>query len=610
MMALDTKDDEAGRHAERCLGHRRRRAVQWFAAAAVIAVLGATMTIGLAVANAETETGDVPGGSPVDASDPGRPAAPDMSTAGLAPGAGGPGAKADRVGRVDTAPMSTVSAQMNTTATARTGTGKQTAKDRAEPDNELDDGSNTHTESDDVTDTRGIEPSDKKVTEPVGRVEAAEPADPADASAARVVVAPATFAVAEVGDVEPVYSLRRAVATAARPASFAAPLAAAAPFPTPSAPLASRAADPITALIYGALRFLGVTPFVAPGPTALPPPPLMEGLWFGLRQLRPSFFNVPSTVGNSPATVPDYTVIATVPVTQPGQTGGLAVSSAQDRVYVTDHFFGNVSFLDTTTNAVAGTFFVGDNAAAVAVSPSGDRLYVTHDQDGTVSVIDTASDNVVATIQVGGLPLALAVSPNGGRVYVTNQSDGTVSVIDTTNNTVADTIHLGGGPDAVAVSPNGDWVYVADGGGDTVWVVKTATNTVAASVKVGNAPAGVAVSPHGDRVYVTNGLGDTVSVIDTATNTVAETITVGNGPAGVAVSPDGRWVYITKPFAGHVLVIDAATNTVVATVTVGAGPQTVAVNRTGDRIYVEDHFAGTVSVLAVAHGALAGLLAA
>ena len=443
----------------------------------MIAGLGAAMAAGLPVAHAETNTGDGSDGSAASTSDPGGPAAPGVSPRGGPAVSGGPGASADGVGRVDTAPVSTVSAQGQTTTTADKGTRG------SEPDGaDTEPAENTN---------NGIEPAGTdKLTEPAEQAEPAEPAEPAGAAAARATGAP-TPAVTEPGDVEPAAG-RRSAATAAAlpaaalpasaatllastagPASAAGPAAAAAlpaaapaPSATPVAPPTPPAPDPITALVYGVLRILGVPPFATPDPTAPPPPPLVQGLWFGLRQLQQSFFNVLPTarptvstsdpvtgvvtgslnaydfdgdtlrfiitdppekgtvvvdaagrftytptdlaavdstdsftvtitdppgnvngpldlvglaaptsttvavkpvIGGTPVT--HYTVIATIPVAQPGQTGGLAVAPAGDRVYVTDHFFGNVSVIDTATNTVTATFFVGDNADAVAVEP-------------------------------------------------------------------------------------------------------------------------------------------------------------------------------------------------------------------------------------------------
>ncbi len=80
--------------------------------------------------------------------------------------------------------------------------------------------------------------------------------------------------------------------------------------------------------------------------------------------------------------------------------------------------------------------------------------YITNSVSNTVSVIDTSSNTVVATVFVGIYPWGVAVNPSGTRVYVANE-DGTVSVIDTSSNTVVATIDVGTYSKGVAVNPSG-----------------------------------------------------------------------------------------------------------------------------------------------------------
>jgi YVTN family beta-propeller protein len=86
------------------------------------------------------------------------------------------------------------------------------------------------------------------------------------------------------------------------------------------------------------------------------------------------------------------------------------------------------------------------------------------DIHGDVSVIDTSSNAVVATVPVGSAPYGVAVNPAGTRVYVTNEFSETVSVIDTSTNTVVAIAVVGQYPEGVAVTPDGTRVYVANYG--------------------------------------------------------------------------------------------------------------------------------------------------
>jgi YVTN family beta-propeller protein len=269
------------------------------------------------------------------------------------------------------------------------------------------------------------------------------------------------------------------------------------------------------------------------------------------------------------------------------------------QAYITNLNDGTVSVIDTATNTVTATVFVGTFPNGVAVTPDGAHVYVANIFGNSVSVIDTASNTVTATVLVGPHPFGVAVSPDGAHVYVGNQGDGTVSVITTASNTVTATVHVGVGPTGLAVTPDGARVYVANEGSGTVSVIETAGNTVFATVTVGGGPVGVAVTPDGARVYVGNFLGSTVSVIATASNTVT-TVPVGQSPEGVAVTPDGTRVYVANFNGNSVSVIATASNTVAATVTVGVNPAGVAVTPDGAHVYVANQNSNNVAVIATA----------
>jgi YVTN family beta-propeller protein len=130
------------------------------------------------------------------------------------------------------------------------------------------------------------------------------------------------------------------------------------------------------------------------------------------------------------------------------------------------------------------------------VTPDGKYVYVTDVGSGNVSVIDTASNAVAATIRVGGGPVGIAVTPDGKYVYVAN---GSVSVISTSNNTVIATVQAGYYPYGIAVTPDGKYVYVttccAFSTTNRVSVIETAHNTVIATIPVGVQPFGVGIIP-------------------------------------------------------------------------------------------------------------------
>lgn len=126
---------------------------------------------------------------------------------------------------------------------------------------------------------------------------------------------------------------------------------------------------------------------------------------------RGGFSVVDVASGSDPATVPQgYTLF-----------GGLALSPAGDRIYVSDRVAGTVSVLDGTSYAVLASIAVGSEPTHVAMSPDGARVVVSNAAAGTASIVDAAANAVVATVSVGGRPGALAFVPAAARPAVKEQ---------------------------------------------------------------------------------------------------------------------------------------------------------------------------------------------
>lgn len=198
---------------------------------------------------------------------------------------------------------------------------------------------------------------------------------------------------------------------------------------------------------------------------------------------------------------------------------GPAGSPSAGKLYVTMYGAagdGNtVSVIDTTTNQVTtvSVAAAGAGPQGVAISPDGTRLWVGTAGSGNVSVVNTATNAVVKTIPVSGAS-GMAFSPDGHFAYVANFTANTVSVINTANYTTTATIGVGASPSFVAVSPDGSVAYVTNQQDNTVSVINTASKTVIKTITlVGSAPAGIAVSPDGTHLYVANVFGAAITVI-------------------------------------------------------------------------------------------------
>jgi YVTN family beta-propeller protein/VCBS repeat-containing protein len=209
------------------------------------------------------------------------------------------------------------------------------------------------------------------------------------------------------------------------------------------------------------------------------------------------------------------TVIATV-ITNGGQSYGIATtpgSAGVQRLYVSNTGNNTVSVItaNTATNSytLTGTVTgVGATPAGVAVSSDGSRAYVANWNSGNVSVINTATNAVIRTIAVGANPFGVAVSADGTRVYVSNYGSNTVSVLNPTASTALVTsIAVGTNPFGLAISQDGSLLYAANGP-DTVSIISAKSNAVVQSVTIDTAPESqwhqIGLSPDGGQVYVSD----------------------------------------------------------------------------------------------------------
>lgn len=121
---------------------------------------------------------------------------------------------------------------------------------------------------------------------------------------------------------------------------------------------------------------------------------------------------------------------------------------------------------------------VGTDPRDVAVTPDGKKVYVTNHFDGTVSVIDTSTYTVTKTIPVDHLPWGVDVSSDGEVIVVANwggkgkvandDEKGTLSIMSTQTDQVIQTIDIPstdvGGPWGVNSHPDQEWFAITNDG--------------------------------------------------------------------------------------------------------------------------------------------------
>ncbi len=195
-----------------------------------------------------------------------------------------------------------------------------------------------------------------------------------------------------------------------------------------------------------------------------------------------------------------------------------------------------VAVIDVATMAEVRRIPTAFGPSMIIFSPDGKYAFVDHSFTAEVHVIDTRTFQTVARIPVVS-PFSpnLVATPDGKEVWITHKDVGKVTRIDARSFAVLEVLDTGKGTNHVnAVSTAaGDFIYVTVGGSDEVKVIKRGFGTpsrIVAMTKVGATPHGLWPSPDNSRVYVGLEDGDGIQVLDTATNRVITTIKGGQAP--------------------------------------------------------------------------------
>jgi YVTN family beta-propeller protein len=335
------------------------------------------------------------------------------------------------------------------------------------------------------------------------------------------------------------------------------------------------------------------------------------------------------------------TMLATGSAAWAGQApGALSASdipiSHHDRVYAAEQFSNTVSVTDPVDNKLLGVIRLGDPQPGnfsplykgqvlvhgMGFSPDHKTLAVVSIGSNSVTFIDTATNAVKHTTYIGRSPHEAFFTPDGKEVWVTVRGENYISVIDPKSFAEKTRITTPNGPGMQIFSPDGKYGYICSSFNPETDVVDVAEHKIIAKVKQ-ESPfcPNIAATPDGNQVwftlkdvgrtqvfnakppfnaiktidtgpitnhvnfahtakgtfaYVTIGGLNEVKVFRTDDFSQVATIPVGSLPHGVWPSGNGTRIYVGLENADALAVIDTATNSVVANVPIGQAPQAIA----------------------------------
>src|ERR1700758_4189431 len=307
--------------------------------------------------------------------------------------------------------------------------------------------------------------------------------------------------------------------------------------------------------------------------------------------------------------------------------------SHRDRVYSAEQYSNTVSVTDPADNRLLGSIHLGNITPSslsplykgqllvhgMGFSPDKRTLDVVNIGSNSVAFIDTATNAVKHTTYVGRSPHEAFFTQDGKEVWVTVRGENYVSVLDGATYAEKDRIIVPGGPGMQIFSPDGKYGYVCSSFNPETVVITvddhkivgkvpqaspfcpniaatpdskqvwfTLKDTGKTQVFNGQPPfellktldtgpitnhVNIVRNANGMFAYVTIGALNEVKVFRTDNFEQVATIPVGKLPHGIWPSGDGTRVYVGLENEDQMTAIDTLTNKVIATSPIGQAPQ-------------------------------------
>jgi YVTN family beta-propeller protein len=258
---------------------------------------------------------------------------------------------------------------------------------------------------------------------------------------------------------------------------------------------------------------------------------------------------------------------------------GMGFSPDHKTIAVVSIGSNSVTFIDTATNAVKHTTYVGRSPHEAFFTPDGKEVWVTVRGEDYVAVLDGQSFEEKSRIKVPAGPGMQIFSPDGKYGYVCSSFNPDTVVVSVADHQIVGHVRQDSPfcPN-IAATPDGKqvWLTLKDIGRTMVFNAQPPFN-VLKSFDTGPITNHVnfARNANGTFAYVTIGGLNEVKVFRTDDFSLAATIPVGKLPHGVWPSGDGSRIYVGLENADGMTAIDTMTNKVIATSPVGQAPQAI-----------------------------------
>jgi YVTN family beta-propeller protein len=278
--------------------------------------------------------------------------------------------------------------------------------------------------------------------------------------------------------------------------------------------------------------------------------------------------------------------------------------SGKDRVYAAEQFSNTVSVIDPSTNTNLGVIRLGDPQPmnlsplykgqvlvhGLGFSPDRKTLAIVSIASNSVTFVDTATNRVKRTTYVGRSPHEAFFSPDGSEVWVTVRGEDYVAVLDGATYDEKSRIKVPNGPGMTIFSPDGRYGYVCSSFTPETVAVSTATHEIVGRVaQVSPFCPNIAATPDGEQVWLTlKDVGKTMVFAAKPPFQVLRVLDTGpiTNHVNFVHTPRGQFAYVTVGGLNQVKTFRTTDFEQVATIAVGALPHGIWPSGDGSRVYV------------------------
>jgi YVTN family beta-propeller protein len=249
--------------------------------------------------------------------------------------------------------------------------------------------------------------------------------------------------------------------------------------------------------------------------------------------------------------------------------------------------FGNSKLLNLISLAGRGEDW--------ALSSDQQKLFISMPDAGQVAVIDTTTWKVIKNIDVGPRPTRVALQPDQQYLWVAyGESTSTTSgmaVINTAELRTVERIKTGNGAHDLAFSSDSHVAFVTNSASASVSVIDIRSLKKISNLVTADEPVSIAFSTLSQRAYVTHKDG-TIAVMDGSQAKVAGKLQSKIGLGQIRFAPGGRWGFVLNPEKNELQILDASSGRVVQSGKMDEGPDQVDFSE--KLAYVRHRGSGTV----------------